>query len=603
LASKGSALKIAARLWGSIPARLHLPVIGLGLWLFVALLLVYTCRAVILGRSGWDPDDQLRLVQLRDFLGGQSWFDTTQYRLNPPYGAAMHWSRLIELPLALVVTLASPVIGAARAEMLAGTAVPLACLGAIAFMASAIATRIGGRLAGGIAIVLVLMAPAVLMQTRPMRIDHHGWQAVMAMLGLWSLFWASRKWGGVALGIALATWLHISLEGAPVSAAFFLLLGWRWIVERGEGVRLFWTISAFALASFALFFGTQSAGLSAINHCDTISPMHVIAIGLGALILLPVIHLRPAQLHWRLSATLVALVAIVTTVLLASPVCGQGTFATLDPLVRAYWYVNVNEGLPLWRQDIEAAATLIAGPIVGLAALWAIWHKHKSPELNALAFLTVYAVLLSLFVFRTVSVAAAFAAVPVAIWLVQLIQNWRTCEVPLRRMALVLLILLLIIPGAVAGPFVRKLAAEPAAAPASNSSASSEKCEAVKSVRMLSMLPDSDIIAPFDMGPAILMTTRHRVLASSHHRNKAGMHDQIAIFRSPPETARKLLAKHGINRIAACASEAEMEYYAEKDPAGLWAQLARAKPPEWLEYEGIYGDGITVWRIKGAENP
>jgi len=39
-------------------------------------------------------DDAMRLVQVRDWIGGQGWFDLFQYRLDPP-GTSMHlrWSR------------------------------------------------------------------------------------------------------------------------------------------------------------------------------------------------------------------------------------------------------------------------------------------------------------------------------------------------------------------------------------------------------------------------------------------------------------------------------------------------------------------------------
>jgi hypothetical protein len=591
-------LSFVKRLAGLVPPRFQFPAIGVGLWLFVCVMLVISCRAVIVGRIGWDPDDQLRLVQLRDFLGGQSWFDTTQYRMNAPAGAPMHWSRLIELPLALIVSLFSPLIGTARAEMLAGTVVPLGCLGAIAFMASAIASRFGGKFAGVAAVIIVIIAPSILIQTRPMRIDHHGWQVVMAMLGLWSLYWPYRKRGGVVLGLALAAWLHISLEGAPLTAAFFLFLGARWVFGRSDGVRLFWTLVAFALASLALFFGTQSAGIYAHNYCDTISPMHIAAIALGTAILLPAIHARFEQRLWRLTAALVAGAAIIGCILFAAPICAQGAFAGLDPLVREYWYVNVSEGLPIWRQDSEAAWTLIAGPLAGLVALIAVRRRSDDPQWGALDYFVGVATLLSLFVFRSVTVAAAFASIPVAIWIAPLMDRWRSCAVPVRRIGLVVLMIVLVMPGAIIGPVVRKLTAEPETTMGAKAEAQSSKCESVKSISMLSLLPDSNLIAPFDMGPAILMTTRHRVLASSHHRNERGMHDQIEIFRSTPEKARVLLKKHGITRIAVCTDEAEMGLYVGKAPKGLWAQLAAAKLPDWLENEGVYGDGIMVWRVK-----
>ena len=46
-----------------------------------------------------DPDDALRTVEIRDFLAGQSWFDTVAHRLSPAHPFPMHWSRLVDAPL------------------------------------------------------------------------------------------------------------------------------------------------------------------------------------------------------------------------------------------------------------------------------------------------------------------------------------------------------------------------------------------------------------------------------------------------------------------------------------------------------------------------
>ncbi|MGO7426910.1 hypothetical protein ACCT09_45980, partial [Rhizobium ruizarguesonis] len=45
---------------------------------------------------GPDNDDGMRLVEVRDFLAGQGWFDLMQYRLGLDGGTLMHWSRLID---------------------------------------------------------------------------------------------------------------------------------------------------------------------------------------------------------------------------------------------------------------------------------------------------------------------------------------------------------------------------------------------------------------------------------------------------------------------------------------------------------------------------
>src|SRR5262245_53997760 len=53
-----------------------------------------------------DPDDAMRLAQVREFLAGKGWFDLAEPRLDPPYGYLTHWSRLIDAGLAGVFLLA-----------------------------------------------------------------------------------------------------------------------------------------------------------------------------------------------------------------------------------------------------------------------------------------------------------------------------------------------------------------------------------------------------------------------------------------------------------------------------------------------------------------
>src|SRR5471030_1731840 len=50
-------------------------------------------------------DDAMRLTEVRDLLAGQSWFDLTQWRMNAPFGLPMHWSRLIDAPIASLILL------------------------------------------------------------------------------------------------------------------------------------------------------------------------------------------------------------------------------------------------------------------------------------------------------------------------------------------------------------------------------------------------------------------------------------------------------------------------------------------------------------------
>lgn len=570
------------------------------LWLFVSAALVWSGWTEITTLSGWDPDDQLRLVQLRDFLGGQSWFDTTQYRMNTPEGAPMHWSRLIELPLALLVIVLRPLFGQPVAEMIAGSVVPLMLLGWIAYMLSRIATRISSREAGVAAALITLSSGALLIQTRPMRIDHHGWQLAMAVLALSTMFWAEARKAGLVLGLALAVWLHISLEGAPMTAAFFLLLGLRWVRDTNEGARLLWTILGFAPVSLLLFFGTQAQGLFAATYCDTVSPAHVDAIILAAVVMIPAIRFLPDDWRMRLAAAAVAGTAAIGVLYLLAPQCISGAFGTMDPLVREYWYSKVNEGLPVWHQSWRTVVNLGAGLLCGVISWFVLRAKLKAEgrrRLDTIGFFLFYGLLLSVVIIRTVSVATAFA-IPVAAALVAfLFERYRKSQVPVRRILLVAVMLVVLVPGAVVSSLIQ---ATPSGEKTKQKQATSsnELCQSALSVRALSALPKGNIVAPFDIGPMILAQTQHSVLASSHHRNERAMRDHIEIFRSEPEASYRLMKARGITYLAACPKEAELDFYSKKDPEGLWAQIGKGKVPAWLEPLPDLGEGIKVWRVR-----
>jgi hypothetical protein len=570
------------------------------LWLLVSAGLIWSGWTEITSLSGWDPDDALRLVQLRDFLGGQSWFDTTQHRMNPPDGAPMHWSRLIELPLALLILLLRPLFGQPVAEMIAGTAIPLLLLGWISYMLSRIATRISSREAGVAAALMTLSSGALLIQLRPMRIDHHGWQLAMAVLALSTIVWPNIRRAGIGLGLALAIWLHISLEGAPMTAAFFLLLGIRWVRDAAQGERLFWTVLSFVCVSLLLFFGTQAHGLNATTYCDTVSPPHAGAIIAAAVVILPAIRLLSDDWRVRLAAAGIAGAAALATLAIAAPQCVGGAFGNMDPLVREYWYSKVTEGLPVWHQSWRTALSLGAGLLVGAASWLVLRGRLKRDErqrLDTIGFFVIFGLLLSVGIIRTVSVATAYAIPVTAALVAVLFRQYRQSKIPTRRIGLVALMLVLLVPGAVVSSLFGATPAKSGKGKA-GVEATNEQCQSALSVRQLATLPKGTFVAPFDMGPTILAQTPHSVLASSHHRNEQAMRHHIQIFRSAPAASRDLMAARGIDYVAACPQEAELGFYARKDPKGLWAQIKAGKVPVWLEPLPDRGEGIKVWRVR-----
>jgi hypothetical protein len=100
--------------------------------LWVAIFWVAAAFFLLYGRwnfIGWfalgDTDDNMRMMQVRALLAGQDWFDLRQHRLDPPYGANIHWSRIVDLPIAGIMLLLRPLVGGAVAEKVAVSLAPM----------------------------------------------------------------------------------------------------------------------------------------------------------------------------------------------------------------------------------------------------------------------------------------------------------------------------------------------------------------------------------------------------------------------------------------------------------------------------------------------
>ncbi|MEO1487879.1 MAG: hypothetical protein AAFR88_00365 [Pseudomonadota bacterium] len=135
---------LVERRWGPFPVE-FLTRVGIA-WAIISALLVVVNWGSITQMRFPDPDDTMRLIQVRDLLGGQGWFDVSQYRADAPGGGVpMHWSRLVDLPLALIMLVLTPFLGAANAELAALVITPLLVLGVAMLLAARITWRLIGE--------------------------------------------------------------------------------------------------------------------------------------------------------------------------------------------------------------------------------------------------------------------------------------------------------------------------------------------------------------------------------------------------------------------------------------------------------------------------
>ncbi|MCX7284429.1 MAG: hypothetical protein NTX28_10360 [Novosphingobium sp.] len=537
------------------------------------------------------------MQQVRDLLAGQGWYDLAQHRIAPPTGVPMHWTRVVDLPIAAIILLLRPLLGPAQAEIVACVAVPLLSLLAAMALAARLATRLFGRLVGLTAALMVLAAVPASFRMMPMRIDHHAWQFVLAMVALNAMAARNAHRGAALAGAAMALSLAISLEALPLTVIFAGVCTLRF--WRGDLRWLATFMATVALGSVPLFLATRGSSDLA-DHCDALSPVHLgilLWVAAGCALVLPQLRKRPFALNLAvLGAFGAGAVAIMGW---RAPQClGSDAFATLDPLVRAVWFYSVPEGLPVWKQGIVLATTMVLLPAFGLIACWRLWRGAPDADARAwwsdVAVLLAGATLIGLLVARASAVACLFAGVPAAWQVKDQIERWAADPLLLRRMARIPLILFLLLPGGLAGIF-----ADAAIPPAKGVQRTLRPCDLGKSAPDLAKLPKTTLLAGLDIGPALLVTTPHSVVATAHHRGNLAMRDLMVAFLGPDSGVRAIMHRYGATTVVICPVGSETSRYRKLAPDGFMAHLVAGRVPDWLEPVPVAREGgFKVWRIK-----
>ncbi len=563
-------------------------------WLMIAALLLVTNLPAVLAHRFPDPDDTLRLVQVRDFIAGQGWFDLVQHRAGQ---APMHWSRLVDLPIAGVIVMLRGAIGTPAAETAALIIVPMITLFICLLLIGRIAWRLMGEEIAFLACLAFAFCVPVVEQLRPMRIDHHGWQIAAVLLALNGLMARSPRVGGWIVGFALALGLTISIEGLPLAAAFMGLLALRWTRSRTERQWLVSAMHSLAVFSAALFAVTH--GLSGPNFCDAVSPVHLAVFAWGALVMTVASALEP-QPRIALWAGF-ALAAGGGLVILSqvAPQCVGGAFAQLDPLARTMWLDRIREGMPVWHQAIPAMLQIVIPPAIAIAATLRLAGR-SSGWLRAwwldYAILLSIAFAISIVVARAGAVAGAMAAIPLGWQLREWLRSVRHLKRPLKRIMIYGGMTVALVPAA---PALLLISATPGQAQLNSGNAHAPEpgdCGISTRPDTLAGLPTGKVLAPLDVAPQILLDTQHSVLATGHHRAPL-MPTVIRAFVGQPQVARAIIAREQVDYVALCPSIAEPRNYAHDAPGGFAALLLAGKAPAWLER--VPGeDGWLVWRVR-----
>ncbi len=602
-------------------AERHFARLIFGIWLFAAIAIALISRDAILAWKMGDPDDQMRILQVRDWVAGQSWWDITQYRMNAPAGGDMHWSRLVDVPLAFFILLLTPVVGQAIAEQVSASIVPLLTLGVALWFYALGARRLFGAAVAVVAAALVITIVPFTTQMLPMRIDHHGWQIACFASAMWALFDRQAKiWSAIVLGLSCALWIEISVEGLPFAALMLGLSALGWVFPQlgldSDSRRLQFPVAmtSTAIGTFAFFSITES--WTSPNFCDALSPFHIAALSaMAAVVVVAVLLEKRAAIlgtvHFRLAACATAAIGGAAVLLSLAPQCAGDAFAGLDPLVREYWFSRVPEGLPLWAVQLDFAIQQYAYMLAGCLALAMVTLLNKQlskADKIQTALLFLGTCLIGAFVSRTAVYAMMVANILLAASLVYLFVAADNYKNVFPRMALRIAAIFLAMPNLSAQFVLNNVhAAEVKADPVSERlHAQFEKqallCQKASAAAALNRLPASAFMAGLDTNPAIMQFTRHTVVASGHHRNQRAMADVIRTFVGSQDEAARIIDARNIRYLVTCEGSFELALYQQKAPKGFLAQLRRGDVPQWLRRQADIGP-FQIYEVQRAALP
>jgi len=574
--------------------------IVVGTWLALCIYFAIDRRNAIQFFTLSDTDDNLRMSQVRALLAGQDWFDLRQYRLNPPYGANIHWSRLVDLPIAGIILALRPLIGGPDAERTAIAIAPMLPLLPLLFSLALTVRRLIDPRAYPLAFVALFFAGSAMGMFVPTRIDHHGWQLALLSLTVAGIADPKRARGGAVAGLASAMSLWIGLEMLIYLAVTGAAMALFWVCDAGERRRV--ATYAATLGGGATFgFLVFASYANREPVCDALSPVWLTDALVGSALLLGLVAYSPADWKKRFGLALVAGIVVAAFHALMWPHC-LSRLEGVSPEVYQLWMSHVREARPLYRHGWQTATGVAAIPVTGIIG-WLVlaWTKRGDPDLLrrilAAAAPVIAATLLLLWQTRTgpaaqvLGVAGATALLWVAVpW------TWNS-RISAVRVLGTFLVAVLGLGAAIPAasnfyPEKKKTAAELAVDTANRS------CTSLWGLKAVAQQPKGMVFTFVDLGPRLITVTHHTAVAGPYHRNGEQIGDVMKAFRGSEVQAHSIIDKYRSDYLLICPNMSTATIFRSEAPKGFYGQLVGGKVPAWLTPVVLPGNSpFKMWRV------
>lgn len=541
---------------------------------------------------GQDNDDVMRLVQIRDFINGQSWFDLTQYRLGFVDGTLLHWSRLIDLPIAALIIAFSMFLSLQMAEAIAlfiwPTLLILPTIYGVSRAGNILSPKYGGSIGAFFGAAYIYGTSKFV----PGAIDHHNVQIALFANILPILIAKTPSWKAYGLaGLLSALAIAIGAETTPLIAFICIIVAVDWATYGGKPYRRPTRVFAlaFSISLTLIFFLTTAPNAYLVVVCDALS-FGYYSLGVAGAAGL---FIAAALLSYRSKAERFASLGLIAAVVfllafLIAPQCMQSPLADLDPVLNELWLKNVQEAKSLLAVTSETPSSVpgfyfvpIIAIVICTKAIYMNVHRHAHIKIFVLLSL---ALVISLVQVRGSIFSNLIAIMPLIAWVSTLRARYiddrgdRKAAFSFVVAAVISLPISWMVMAALVQTNFGDTSQNPNVRPASATLACVEK----DSFTPLLSHPESLVATSSNVGASILRYTHHRTLSAPYHRNQEGMLAEIKLAMAKPDDARELARDLGIKFLIFCPDGAQTHLMQIQAPKGLYSQLADGNIPTFL---------------------
>ena len=539
----------------------------------------------------FSADDALRLTEVRDLVAGQSWFDLTQYRMTPPLGVPMHWSRLIDAPIAGLILFFRMFTSHATAEMLATTVWPLLLLLPVLLALGWIAQRLADKLAGFAVLLLAIGCFYACAFFVPGEIDHHNAQMALTvvMAALFLNFKTSVR-AAVACAVVLSFSLCIGLETLPYDLTVCLIVAGYWIARGTQDER---SVRGFCFAlvgvSVILFFTVVADRERWGSACDTFSRLYALLIiagglGLAAMTYVPALARRRVSRAIAVGALAVGAAAIVFTL---APQCARGPYAMFGPDLDRILLSRIDEA----RSPLISAANrpdmffgvyvyALVGWVMSFAAIFLV-KRENMPAAIVMAALTSTAVAVTTYQLRGAPFALLLGAPGIAVTIRELTRRWIRTDTA----CVIMMIGLLALFTEAAFMSIESLIEDKKHSETrAGQSSQALECIGKQVTSQLARLPKGRVASLIFAAPAVLAYTTDSVMAASYNRDGDAILDAYRMFTNQPNASAAIARRYGVDYIVTCRSDPDYAYFLQQaGGGGLLSRLNSGQLPAWLQ--------------------